>query len=109
LQECRRILKDGGRLAVTAWEPVDPADERLPERIRRMHLSRDLAAAGFEQVEVTGRPDWSKAERSLWEAAVQADANGDPGLESLQEEGTGVLAIFDLQRRVLATATAPMP
>jgi SAM-dependent methyltransferase len=108
LRECLRILADGGRLAVTAWEPVGPADERLPERTRRMNLARDLAEAGFEQIEVTGKPDWYAAERTLWEAAVQADANDDPALVSLQREGTQALATFDVKRRVLATATAPM-
>jgi SAM-dependent methyltransferase len=109
LRECRRILADGGRLAVTAWEPIGPADERLPERTRRMNLARDLAEAGFEQIEVAEKPDWYAAERSLWEAAVQADANGDPALVSLQREGTRALATFDVKRRVFATATAPIP
>jgi SAM-dependent methyltransferase len=108
LRECLRILVGGGRLAVTAWEPIGPIDERLPERIRRMNLARDLAEAGFEQIEVTGKPGWHAAERTLWEAAVQADANGDPALVSLQQEATRSLATFDVKRRVLATATAPM-
>jgi SAM-dependent methyltransferase len=108
LRECRRILADGGRLAVTAWEPVGPVDERLPERTRRMNLARDLADAGFEQIKVTGKPDWYADERRLWETAVQADANGDPALVSLQQEGTRALATFDVKRRVFATATAPV-
>jgi SAM-dependent methyltransferase len=108
LRECRRILAGGGRLAVTAWEPIGPIDERLPERTRRMNLARDLAEAGFEQIEVAGKPDWYAAERALWEAAVQADADGDPGLVSLQREGARALATFDVKRRVFATATAPV-
>jgi SAM-dependent methyltransferase len=107
LAECRRILASRGRLAVTAWEPIGPADERLPERTRQMNLARDLAEAGFEQIEVTGKPYWYAAERTLWQAAVQAGANGDPALVSLQEEATQALATFDLKRRVLATATSP--
>jgi SAM-dependent methyltransferase len=107
LRECRRILLGGGRVAVTAWEPIVPDDERLPARIRRMNLARDLAAAGFEQIEVSEKPDWYAAERSLWEAAVRADASGDPGLAALAEEGAVTLAAFDRKRRVLATATAP--
>jgi hypothetical protein len=82
LGERRRILASGGRLAVTASEPTRPADERLPERTRRMNLARHLAEAGFEQIEVTGKPDWYAAERALWKAAVQADPNGDPALEA---------------------------
>ena len=108
LGECRRILARGGRLAVTAWEPIGPADQRLSERTRRMNLARDLAAVGFEQVEVTGKPDWYAAERTLWEAALRADANGDPALVALKEECAQALATFDSKRRVFATATAPV-
>jgi SAM-dependent methyltransferase len=107
LAECRRILVRGGRLAVTAWEPIGPVDQRLPERIRRMNLARDLAETGFEQIEVTGKPDWYAAERALWEAGLRADASGDPALVALQEECAHALATFDGKRRVFATATAP--
>jgi hypothetical protein len=107
LGQCRRILAGGGRLAVTAWEPCGPVPEGVPERIRRMNLARDLLEAGFGQIEVTEKPDWYAAERTLWEAALQADASGDPALASLQEEAAGALAAFDARRRMLATATTP--
>ena len=71
LRECRRILAGGGRLAVTAWEPCGPAPEQAPERIRQMNLARHLREAGFEQIEVTEKPDWYAAERTLWEAALR--------------------------------------
>jgi SAM-dependent methyltransferase len=108
LAEWRRILVPGGRLAITGWEPIDPDDQRVPERIRRMNLAHDLAEAGFEHIEVTGKPDWHAAERGLWQVAVQTDADGDPGLAALREEGTHVLETFDAKRRVLGTATAPL-
>jgi SAM-dependent methyltransferase len=107
LRECRRVLASGGRLAVTAWEPCGPVSEGVPERLRQMNLARDLLEADFEQIEVTEKPDWYAAERTLWEATLQADASGDPALVSLQEEATQALAAFDVKRRVLATATAP--
>src|SRR5436309_2241803 len=34
LLEFRRLLTSGGRLVLTCWEAVDPADERVPPRIR---------------------------------------------------------------------------
>jgi len=107
LRQCRRILTSGGRLAVTAWEPVDPVSETVPEVIRRVNLGRDLLDAGFEQIEVTEKPAWHAAERTLYEAALQTDDSGDPALASLQKEATQVLAAFDATRRILATATAP--
>src|ERR1700733_5555281 len=66
LSECHRLLRPGGRIALTCWEALDPDDERQPERHRRMNLARDLAVAGFGQVQVTEKPDWRTAERSLW-------------------------------------------
>jgi SAM-dependent methyltransferase len=106
LRQCHRILARGGRLAVTTWEPSGPVPETVPKRIRQMNLTRDLLDAGFEQIEVTEKPGWYAAERTLWEAALQADASGDPALASLQEEAAQALAAFGIRRRVLATATA---
>jgi len=107
LRQCRRILASRGRLAVTAWEPCGPVPEAVPDRLRHMNLARHLLEAGFEQIEVTEKPDWYAAERTLWEAALQAGTSGDPALASLQQEATQALAAFDIKRRVLATATAP--
>ena len=107
LRECRRILVAGGRLVVTAWEATNLADERLPQWARRIDLRRDLTEAGFEQVNVASKPAWRQAERDLWESAIAADADGDPAIESLQEEARRALDLFDSSRRVCATATAP--
>jgi SAM-dependent methyltransferase len=107
LRECRRILAGGGRLALTCWEATNLADERLPQWARRIDLMRDLTEAGFEQVDVAGKPAWREAERELWESAIQADAVGDPAIESLQEDSRRGLELFDSSRRVCATATAP--
>jgi SAM-dependent methyltransferase len=106
LRECRRLLRPGGRVVLTAWEALDPSDERLPERTRRMNLARDLAAAGFGQVSVAEKPGWLRAERALWEAAAATDADDDAGLTSLREEAISALAAFDGKRRVMAAATA---
>ena len=107
LRECRRILAAGGRLVLTCWEATNLADERLPRWTRRIDLMRDLTEAGFEQVDVAGKPAWREAERDLWESAIAADAAGDSAIESLQEEARRGLELFDSSRRVCATATAP--
>jgi SAM-dependent methyltransferase len=107
LRECRRILTEGGRLVLTGWEATDLTDERLPQWARRIDLMRDLTEAGFEQIDVAGKPAWREAERDLWESATAADTAGDPATESLQEEARRALELFDITRRVCATATAP--
>jgi len=105
-EEMRRVLRTGGRIALTTWEAVDPADERVPARIRAVDTAGGLAAAGFVDVTVEERPRWRAAERALWEEAAALDPGDDPDLQSLHDEGLRVLPAFELTRRVLATATA---
>jgi hypothetical protein len=106
LLEFRRLLTAGGRLALTCWEAVDPADERVPPRIHAVNLRRDLPQAGFVDVAVHDKPAWRQAERALWEEAV-AVVDADPAVRSLQVEGQRSLDAFDSLRRVFAIATAP--
>jgi SAM-dependent methyltransferase len=105
--EIRRIVTSAGRVVLTCWEPADSGDERLPERLRRVDLQAGLTAAGFEEVEVSDRPGWRACERAMWEEAAALDPGDDPALRSFHDEGIRALDIFDLVRRVMATATAP--
>jgi len=106
-QELRRVLVPGGRAVLTCWEPVDPADGGLPERLRTVDLHGGLTGAGFAAVDVRERPAWRAAERGMWEEAAALDPGDDPALQSFHDEGVRSLQIFDRVRRVLATATAP--
>lgn len=107
MAEFRRLLTTGGRLVITCWEAVDPADDRVQPRIKAVDLRRDLTAAGFIDVQVHDKPDWRAVERTMWEAAVAAPVDSDPAMQSLQAEGRWSLDNFDALRRVFATATAP--
>jgi SAM-dependent methyltransferase len=107
-REIRRVLAQGGRAVLTCWEPVDRLDDRLPDRARGVDLAGDLTAAGFDRVEVRERPGWRASEQAMWEEAAGLDPGNDPALKSFHDEGVRVLENFDLMRRVMATATAPV-
>jgi SAM-dependent methyltransferase len=105
--EIRRVLKPGGRVVLTCWEPLDRHDERLSLRVRRADLGAGLRQAGFMAVEVRDRPSWLAREHALWEEAVTLDPGDDPALRSLHAEGVKSLQWTALLRRVLAVATSP--
>jgi SAM-dependent methyltransferase len=105
--EIRRVIKPGGRVVLTCWEPLDRNDERLSPRIRRANLGAGLQQAGFTDVEVRYRPSWLAREHALWEEAVALDPGDDPALGSLRAEGVKSLQWTALLLRVLAIATSP--
>jgi SAM-dependent methyltransferase len=105
-RELRRVLAPGRRAVLTCWEPVNPGDERVPARLRRVHLRTGLAEAGFSDIKVSERTGWRAAERSMWEEAAALDPADDPALQSFHNEGVRSLDTFTLLRRVMATATA---
>jgi SAM-dependent methyltransferase len=107
-RELQRVLAPGGRAVLTCWESLDQDDERLPDRLRRVNLGAGLTAAGFDNVEVRDRPAWRAHERAMWEEARALEPSDDPALRSFQDEGVRFLEIFNLIRRVMGTATAPL-
>lgn len=104
--EMHRVLAPGGRIALTTWEALDRADERVLALLRTVDTRSSLERAGFVDIEVREPPAWRAAERALWEEAAGLDPGDDPALQSLHDEGVRVLPGIDLTRRVLATATA---
>lgn len=102
-----RVLTAGGRVVLTGWEALDPADERVSDRLRQTNFATALAGAGFTGVEILERPAWRERERAMWEEAAALDPGTDPSLQSLHDEGVRVLQTFPLIRRVLAIGVAP--
>jgi SAM-dependent methyltransferase len=106
-RELRRVLVPDGRVVLTSWEPVDPADERLPWRLRGVDLGAGLRDAGFIDIEVKDRPHWLACELAVWQEAVALDPGADPALRSFHDEGVRSLEYSGALRRVMAAATAP--
>lgn len=104
--EMRRVLRPGGRVVLTGWEPADRADGSVPERIRGVEMAAQLAAAGFTDVRVRERPDWREAERAMWEEAAALDPGDDPALRSLHDEAVRAVTGWHTMRRMIATARA---
>lgn len=102
--ECRRVLRPGGRIAVTGWEPVDRADPDHSQRMRDCDLRHALDSAGFTSLLVSERPDWLAAERAFWQEIVTHDPAEHPALPSAVAEGRRTLANWGKLRRVFATA-----
>jgi SAM-dependent methyltransferase len=107
-RELRRVLVPG-RVVLTCWEPAGQDDGRLPARLQRVGLAAGLSAAGFVAVQVAERPGWRALEQAMWEEAAALDPGEDPALRSFHDEGVRSLGTWDLLRRVMATATAPVP
>jgi SAM-dependent methyltransferase len=105
--EIRRVVRPGGIVAMTCWEPFDRTDAVVGERIRKADLAASLTAAGFTQVTTTEKPEWYAAERLLWHATLATDPAGDPALESLRAEAERAMRTLDRCRRIMTTALAP--
>ena len=107
LRECLRVLKPGGRLVYTGWDPrehkvFDDGSTTKPS------TATSLGAAGVTNFVVHDRPDWLTTERAKWSATLAIPDDGDPFLAAARAEATSVLEHFDRKRRFLAVAIAPL-
>jgi ubiquinone/menaquinone biosynthesis C-methylase UbiE len=107
--EAFRILRRGGRLVLTDWQPRTPGDDRLSPRWRAFDWTRLLRDAGFVEIVVEARPEWHETFTRVYRTALDiGDPDGDPGLAALQDEARRRLTEADLVDRVVVTARRPL-
>jgi SAM-dependent methyltransferase len=108
--EAARILRPGGRLVLTNWQPREAQDSRLPPRLRHRAWRTILEQAGFTDVQVEARPEWHDVFTRIYRTALDAgDPAGDTGLAELQDEARQRLDTAELVDRVVATGSKPRP
>jgi SAM-dependent methyltransferase len=106
-REALRLLRPGGRLALTNWQARRPVDTRLPSRLR-IDWAQTLGSAGFGEVRVESRPEWHELFTRVFQVALElGDPGEDVGLASLQDEARQALPQAHLVDRVVGTATRP--
>jgi ubiquinone/menaquinone biosynthesis C-methylase UbiE len=106
-REVLRLLRPGGRLVLTNWQPRSPADLQLPSRMR-IDWAATLRSAGLADVRVESRPEWHDLFTRVFQVALElGDPGEDVGLASLQDEARRALPMAQLVDRVVGTATRP--
>lgn len=103
--ECARILAPGRPLVLTGWQPRDPDDTDVPERIRH-DIVAALSAAGFTDVVAHEMTRWQQAEYRMWEDALASEVD-DESMRSMRAEAQRTLPLRGRLRRLLVTGTAP--
>lgn len=98
IREIARVLRPGGRLALTTWEGRDGA----PARFLR-EIGDALRQSRFDDIEVEDHPDWLERQLAIY-AAAREHRVADEAVADLAAEADSWAGLNSLVRRVSVTA-----